>query len=131
MSDVEGKILKIYDKSKPEEEHLFDSSNWNHAAWVLVVVLAGLVFWLAIALVNAENQRNALMTKQCVDPVFKGEIDQQCLLTVHSREHWWQPAQPLRDGDEDTAHANEGRAHRTAPATAGEWTAATNDAGGG
>jgi hypothetical protein len=22
--------------------------------------------------------------------VFKGEIDQQCLLTVHSREHWWQ-----------------------------------------
>jgi hypothetical protein len=90
MSDVEGKILKIYDKSMPDEEHLFDSSNWNHVAWCIVVVLAGLVFWLAIALVNAENQRNALMTKQCADPIFKGEIDRQCLLAVHSREHWWQ-----------------------------------------
>jgi len=90
MSNAEGKILKIYDKSKPDEEHLFDSSNWNHLAWCIVVVLAGLSFWLAIALVNAENQRNALMTKQCADPVFKGEIDRQCLLTVHSREHWWQ-----------------------------------------
>jgi hypothetical protein len=90
MSNAEGKILKIYDKSKPDEEHLFDSSNWNHLAWTLVVVLAGLVFWLAVALVNAENQRNALVSKQCQDPIFKGEIDQQCLLTVHSREHWWQ-----------------------------------------
>ena len=90
MSNVEGKILKIYDKSKPDEEHLFDSSNWNHLAWCLVVVLACLVFWLAIALVNAENQRNALVSRQCQDPIFKGEIDQQCLATVHSREHWWQ-----------------------------------------
>jgi hypothetical protein len=90
MSNAEGKILKIYDKSKPDEEHLFDSSNWNHLAWTLVVVLAGLVFWLAVALVNAENQRNALVSKQCQDPIFKGEIDQQCLLTVHSREHWWE-----------------------------------------
>lgn len=90
MSDVEGKILEMYDQSMPDEKHLFDSSNWNHAAWCLVVVLAGLVFWLAIALVNAENQRNALMTNQCPDPVFKGAIDPQCLLTVHSREHWWQ-----------------------------------------
>jgi hypothetical protein len=90
MSNAEGKILKIYDKSKPDEEHLFDSSNWNHVAWTLVVVLAGLVFWLAVALVNAENQRNALVSKQCQDPIFKGEIDQQCLVTVHSREHWWQ-----------------------------------------
>lgn len=90
MSDVEGKILKMYDKSMPDEEHLFDSSNWNHLAWILVVVLAGLAFWLAIALVTAENQRNALATNQCQDPVFKGEIDRQCLLTVRSREHWWQ-----------------------------------------
>ncbi len=90
MSDVEGKILKMYDKSKPDEEHLFDSSNWNHAAWVLVVALAGLVFWLTIALVNAENQRNALVTNKCQDPVFKGEIDRQCLLTVRSRDHWWE-----------------------------------------
>jgi hypothetical protein len=90
MSDVEGKILRMYDKSKPDEEHLFDSSNWNHGAWILVIVLAGLVFWLALSAINAENQRNALMTNQCQDPVFKGSIDQQCLLSVHSREHWWE-----------------------------------------
>jgi hypothetical protein len=90
MSDVEGKILRMYDKSKPDEEHLFDSSNWNHLAWCLVAALVALAFWLGIALVNAENQRNALMTNQCQDPVFKGSIDRQCLLTVHSRDHWWE-----------------------------------------
>ena len=90
MSNVEGKILHIYDKSKPEEEHLFDSSNWNHLAWCLVIALAVVVFWFALALINAENQRNALMTNQCADPVFKGAIDEKCLLKVHSREHWWQ-----------------------------------------
>ena len=90
MSDVEGKILKIYDKSKPEEEHLFDSSNWNHLAWCLALALLAVAFWLGIALVNAENQRNALMTDKCEDPVFKGEIDRQCLLTVRSRDHWWE-----------------------------------------
>lgn len=90
MSDIEGKILKIYDKSMPDERHLFDSSNWNHLAWCLVIALGALSFWLAIAVINAENQRNALMTNQCADHVFKGEIDQKCLRTVHSREHWWQ-----------------------------------------
>jgi hypothetical protein len=90
MSDVEGKILRIYDKSKPEEEHLFDSSNWNHLAWCLVMALAALAFWLGIALVNAENQRYALVTNQCADPVFKGSIDKNCLLTVRSRDHWWE-----------------------------------------
>lgn len=90
MSDVEGKILKIYDKSMPDERHLFDSSNWNHVAWCLVILFGALAFWLAVAVVNAENQRNALMTKQCEDHVFKGEIDYKCLRTVHSREHWWQ-----------------------------------------
>lgn len=88
--DAEGKILEIYDKSKPEIEHLFDSSNWNHLAWVLVCALVAAVFWLSIALVNAENQRNALVTNRCADPIFKGEIDRNCLVTVSSREHWWQ-----------------------------------------
>jgi len=90
MSDAEGKILKIYDKSKPEVEDLFDSSNWNHLAWCLVAALVAVVFWLSIALVNAENQRNALMTNRCADPVFKGSVDRQCLLTVRSRDHWWE-----------------------------------------
>jgi hypothetical protein len=41
-------------------------------------------------LVNAENQRNALMNNKCPDILFKGEIDKQCLVTVESRDHWWQ-----------------------------------------
>ena len=90
MSDAEGKILKIYDKSKPEDEDLHDTSYYVHWAWAIVVVLVGVVFWLCVALVNAENQRYALMTNKCQDPVFKGSIDQQCLLKVNSREHWWQ-----------------------------------------
>jgi len=108
MSDVEGKILKMYDKSKPETEDLFDSSNWNHLAWCLTVAFGGLVVWLSIALVNAENQRNALMTNKCPDPVFKGSIDHQCLRTVRSRDHWWEhlwygathikPEQPPKPG---------------------------------
>lgn len=89
MSDAEKKILKIYDGSRPVEEDLFETSLINQLAWTLVVVLAGLVVWLAIALVNAENQRNALMTKQCVDPVFKGEVDVACMQVVNSRPHWW------------------------------------------
>lgn len=90
MSDVEREVLKIYDGSRPIEEDLFETSNVNQVAWTLVVVLAGLVLWLAIALVNAENQRYALMNNKCPDPVFKGAIDQQCMVMVHSREHWWQ-----------------------------------------
>jgi hypothetical protein len=90
MSDAESKILKIYDKSKPELDDLYDSSNWNHLAWCLVAALVAVSFWMGIALVNAENQRNALVTNQCRDPVFKETIDHQCLLTVHSRDHWWE-----------------------------------------
>lgn len=90
MSDVEEKILKIYDGSKPVVEDLYDTSNVNQVAWTLVVVLGGLVIWLCIALVNAENLRYALITNQCADRVFKGEVDQRCLVHVHSRDHWWQ-----------------------------------------
>jgi hypothetical protein len=90
MSDAEGKILKMYDKSKPEDEDLYDISYVNHWAWGLVVVLFGVILWLCIALVNAENQRYAMATGKCQDPVFAGSIDKQCLLTVHSRDHWWE-----------------------------------------
>ncbi len=90
MSDVEKKILKIYDGSRPNEEDLFETSQVNQLAWTLVVVLAGVVLWLAIALVNAENQRYALVTNKCADPVFKGEIDKKCLELVRSRDHWWE-----------------------------------------
>ena len=64
--------------------------NLLSATLALVVVFAFAILWLCIALVNAENQRYALMTNKCADPLFKGEIDRQCLVMVHSREHWWQ-----------------------------------------
>ena len=89
MSDVEKEILKIYDGSMPVEEDLFERNWINQVAWTLVVVFAGVALWLAIALVNAENQRHALVTKQCVDPVFKEEIDVACMQVVKSRAHWW------------------------------------------
>ena len=90
MSNVEGKILRIYDKSKPEDEDLYEISHVNHWAWSLAVLLFGVVLWLCIALVNAENQRYALMTNKCQDPVFAGSVDKQCLRTVRSRDHWWE-----------------------------------------
>ncbi|WP_296943413.1 hypothetical protein [uncultured Massilia sp.] len=90
MSDIEGKILRMYDKSKPEDEDLYDTSNVNHVAWSLVVLFAGLAIWLSIALVNAENQRYALLTGKCQDPLFKGEVDKACLVTVRARDHWWE-----------------------------------------
>jgi hypothetical protein len=89
-SEAEGKLLKMYDGSMARDEDLFETSNVNQLAWTLVVLFAGVIIWLCIALVNAENQRYALMTNKCPDPVFKGEIDRQCLVTVHSRDHWWQ-----------------------------------------
>lgn len=90
MTDREKGIMEAFDALEPDEKRLFNVSNVNHLAWSLVVALAILAFWLAAALVNAENQRHALMTRQCQDRVFKEEIDKTCLLTVRSREHWWQ-----------------------------------------
>ncbi|WLI90198.1 hypothetical protein Q4S45_03480 [Massilia sp. R2A-15] len=90
MNEVEGKVLNMYDKSRPVEEDLFETSHVNQVAWTLAVLFGGLVIWLMIALVNAENQRYALVTKKCADPLFKGEIDQQCLVMVQSRDHWWE-----------------------------------------
>jgi hypothetical protein len=90
MSDVEKEVLRIYDRSRPVEEDLFETSYVNHLAWTLAAVFAGVAIWLGIALVNAENQRYALMTNRCPDPVFKTGVDRQCLLTVHARDHWWE-----------------------------------------
>jgi hypothetical protein len=90
MTEREEGIMKMYDALEPDDNRLFSVTRVNHLAWCLVVALLLLAGWLAAALVNAENQRNALMTNQCPDRVFKGEIDKTCLLTVRSREHWWQ-----------------------------------------
>ena len=88
--DVEREVLKMYDGSRPNEDDLFETSNVNHIAWSLAAFFGGLAIWLAIALVNAENQRYALMTNKCPDPLFKGGIDKACLVTVRSRDHWWE-----------------------------------------
>ncbi len=55
-----------------------------------LAVALGLIVWLTIALVNVENQRHALHTGMCQDPVFKGSFDERCLRVVKSRDHWWQ-----------------------------------------
>ncbi len=89
-NDVEREVLKMYDGSRPNEDDLFETSNVNHFAWGLAIFFAGLAIWLGIALVNAENQRYALMTNKCPDPLFKGGIDKACLVTVRSRDHWWE-----------------------------------------
>ena len=90
MSKKEQDVLAMFDKSVPKEEDLFEVTTVNYWPWLLLIAAIGLVFWLSVALVNAENQRNALMTKQCEDPLFKGTPVLSCLQTVHSREHWWQ-----------------------------------------
>lgn len=89
-NDVEREVLKIYEGSRPNEDELFETSRVNHVAWSLAAVCALVSIWLAIALVNAENQRYALMTNQCPDLVFKSGVDKACLATVHSRDHWWE-----------------------------------------
>src|SRR5471032_2309298 len=86
---AEGDVMDLYKKSEPAIDDLYERAYINHFAWSVVVVALGLIVWLAIALVNAENQRYALITRQCADPVFKGEINKECLHTVHSREHFW------------------------------------------
>jgi hypothetical protein len=90
MSEKEGKVLKIYEGSRPRDEDLYELTWVNQVAWTLAVVFAGITVWLCIALVNAENQRYAVVSGKCGDPVFKGAIDHKCLALVHSREHWWE-----------------------------------------
>jgi hypothetical protein len=90
MEPKEEGVMRAFRESAPDEAGLVQRTWVNHLAWTLVVLLAGLVFWLVLAVVNAENQRNALANKQCRDQVFKEEIDRSCLLTVTSRDHWWE-----------------------------------------
>ena len=58
--------------------------------WILLALALGMSAWLALAVVRAENQRNALITRACADPVVKGEVDAKCLANIQSRQHWWQ-----------------------------------------
>jgi len=58
--------------------------------WTLLALAFGLLVWISAAIVHAENQRNALVTQVCADPVFKGEVSAKCLARVDTRAHWWQ-----------------------------------------
>ena len=90
-NEAERDILKIYDGSRPREEELFEGpSHVNYLALSLAAVFGFLTIWFAIALVNAENQRNALANNMCRDPVFNTGIDKKCMVTVQSRDHWWE-----------------------------------------
>jgi hypothetical protein len=88
--DVEREVLKMYEGSRPNEDDLFETSHVNHVAWSLAAVCGLAVIWLCIALVNAENQRNALVNNMCRDQVFNTGVDKKCLVTVSSRDHWWE-----------------------------------------
>ncbi|MDF3037226.1 MAG: hypothetical protein K0S28_2500 [Paucimonas sp.] len=55
----------------------------------ILIVSIGFNIILSLALINTENQRHALMTRQCEDPLFGGP-DKKCLKFVESRPHSWQ-----------------------------------------
>ncbi|MCG2585558.1 hypothetical protein [Massilia sp. TS11] len=86
----EKKLIAAYGGALPDERELYYATRINHTMLTLLLIACGLVFWLSIALVNAENQRNTMVQGKCADPVFKGQMDAACLRTTHSREHWWQ-----------------------------------------
>lgn len=90
MSESEKQVMEIYRESAPDERGLRWSSNINHLAWSLLLVTLAFCVWLIMALVNAENQRNALANRKCADRVFATELDYACLKTVKTREHWWE-----------------------------------------
>lgn len=82
--------MKAYEGSIPKEEHLYETSHVNHYAWTLLVLACGVIVWLCVALVHAENQRYAMEIGKCQDPAFPGQIEKSCLAHVHSRDHWWE-----------------------------------------
>jgi hypothetical protein len=88
-SDKEKSVMAIYDQTLPTE-FVGVRSTVNHLPWSLLVIALGLIFWLTIALIHAENQRYALASGICQDRIFPAEVDTQCLAGVRSRQYWWQ-----------------------------------------
>jgi hypothetical protein len=89
MNKKEQKVMTIYRETHPGE-FVGERSDTNHYAWSALVIIVSLILWLLVALNNAENQRHALISKQCQDRLFPAELDYGCLESVRSREHWWQ-----------------------------------------
>lgn len=89
MNEKEKAIMAMYQASRPG--HFSGAASMvNHWAWSALALALGLIVWLLIALVHAENERNALMTRACQDRVFPAEVDARCLARVRTRAHWWQ-----------------------------------------
>ena len=93
MNENEKKVMAIYRETRPPSVFVGAPSTVNHLAWSLLAIAVGLILWLTIAIVNAENLRQALATKACRDRVFYAELDQRCLAFVQTRDHWWQHLQ--------------------------------------
>lgn len=89
MNDKTKSVMSLYDATRPGE-YVGEASTTRHLPWSLLVIVVGLIFWLVVALINAENQRNAMMSKACRDRVFPAELDHGCLASIHTRAHWWQ-----------------------------------------
>ena len=89
MSEAEKKVLNMYGESMPTEAPPPEPTWVNHIVLTLLVLALAMIVWLTLALVNAENQRNAYATKACPDPVFPGAADPKCMAGVKTREHWW------------------------------------------
>jgi hypothetical protein len=92
-NDQEKKVMAIYRATRLPSVFAGAPSTTNHLAWSLLAIAVGLILWLTIAIVNAENLRQALATKACRDRVFYAELDQRCLSFVQTRDHWWQHLQ--------------------------------------
>lgn len=92
-NEKEKKVMAIYRATRPPSVFAGVPSTTNHLAWSSLAISVGLILWLTIAVVNAENLRQALATKACRDRVFAAELDQRCLAFVQTRDHWWQHVQ--------------------------------------
>ena len=90
MNEKEKKVMAMYRETLPPHVFIGVPSTTNHLAWSLLAITVGLIVWLTIAVVHAENQRNALVTRVCQDRVFDAELDLHCLAFVQTRAHWWQ-----------------------------------------
>ena len=90
MNEKEKKLMAIYRETRPPSVFVGAPGTTSHLPWSLLAIAVGLMLWLAIAVVNAENLRHALVSKSCQDRVFPAELDQRCLAFVQTRDHWWQ-----------------------------------------
>jgi hypothetical protein len=62
---------------------------FNQLLPTLLLLALAFIVVLMVVLAKTENQRYALLTFQCEDPLFKGH-DVKCLEQVRTRPHWWQ-----------------------------------------